>query len=207
MKITKYLVRLLVMFVCMVIMHGCQKDYTERFPEHTSWRIRTAMPTARHNLGFVECNDRLYAIGGYNHNGLNTVEAYDPASDSWQTKKPMPTARGYLVAATVGNKIYAIGGISGKEANNIIYTNVTEEYDPATDTWITRAAFPAPKPANTTIGNQFITGTAMDNKIYIVLGNAGANSSFIYDPANDTWSNAAAPISKFSLRPLFRMQQ
>src|SRR5947207_2658835 len=90
---------------------GCSKDTTTPEPQGKKWENLSSMPTARHDFGFVECNSLLYAIGGYNADGLNKVEVYDPATDHWTTKAPMPTARAYLVVATVNGKIYAIGGL------------------------------------------------------------------------------------------------
>jgi len=132
-------------FLCALsLLFSCKKeDVTTPVPVK-EWHSVAPMPTSRYNFGLVECNGFLYAVGGYNTDGLHNVEAYDPSTNSWQPKAKMPTARGYLVVATVSNKIYAIGGISGSNLNDITYENVTEEYDPATNKWTKKAPFPAP---------------------------------------------------------------
>ena len=56
------------------------------------------------------------------------------AGNSWTTKESMPTARGGLGVAVVNDQIYAIGG-----SNNDTQLGVTEEYNPVTDTWTTKA--------------------------------------------------------------------
>src|SRR5207249_2121084 len=87
-------------------------------PASNSWSTLAPMPTARVFLAAVAGADgRIYAIGGFNYFGLNngvdavalnTVEAYNPASNSWSTLAPMPTARGYLAAvAGADGRIYA----------------------------------------------------------------------------------------------------
>ena len=169
------------------------------------WKQLAPMPTAKEHFGFVEVGGLFYAIGGYNANGLNTVEVYDPSGNSWQTKAPMPTARGYLVVAAVSGEIYAIGGLTGGDLNNITYTNVTEEYDPASNQWTEKAPFPISGAVNTVVGNQFITGTTLNGKIYVAAGAAGQDlPMFIYDPVADSWqTDSANSISKFSNQPYF----
>ena len=167
-----------------------------------TWKTLSPMPTARHHFGFVENNGLFYAIGGYDASGLNTVEVYDPVNASWQTKAPMPTARGYMAVAVVANKIYAIGGFTGSDVNNITYTNVTEVYDPATDQWTEKSAFPIDRAYNGVIGNQFITGTAINGKIYVAAG--PEEPTYIYDPVADSWfADTALGIGKFSFEPYF----
>jgi N-acetylneuraminic acid mutarotase len=169
------------------------------------WTMLAPMPTARHHFGFVENNGLFYAIGGYNANGLNTVEVYDPSANSWQTKAPMPTARGYLVVAAVAGKIYAIGGLTGADLNNVTYTGATEEYDPASNTWTQKAPFPICAAVNSVLGNQFITGTAINGKIYVAAGSAGTDQPmFIYDPVTDLWqTDSVKGVGKFNLQPYF----
>ncbi|TRO45881.1 galactose oxidase, partial [Candidatus Bathyarchaeota archaeon] len=57
--------------------------------------------------------------------------------NSWTTKKSMSTARGGLGVAVVNGKIYAIGG-----SNNDAQLAVNEEYNPATDSWISKSPMP-----------------------------------------------------------------
>ena len=191
---------LVAVFMFSLFVTNCNKENEEE-----SWKSLSPMPTARHHLGLVEHNGLLYAIGGYNANGSNKVEVYNPANDTWEVKANMPTARGYLVVAAVNGKIYAIGGVTGGDLNNITYTNVTEEYDPALNTWTMKAPFPnTTLPPNSVLGNQFITGAAINGKIYVAVGSSGRNGpTYIYDPATNTWSNSGTSISRFNLEPYF----
>ncbi len=199
----KQLFTILAFSVLLLLANGCKKDSSGI--SGNVWKTLSPMPTARYNFGFVEYGGLLYAIGGYNANGLNVVEVYDPSNDSWQTKSAMPTARGWLVVAALSGKIYAIGGITGPDLNNITYTNVTEEYDPATDKWTEKSPFPISGTVNTVIGNQFITGSAVNGKIYVVAGSSGVTQpTFIYDPVMDAWkTDTGIAIGKFNLQPYF----
>jgi len=187
-------------FIVLLLITSCKKEN-----QGEPWKSLSAMPTARHHLGFVEHNGLLYAIGGYNANGSNKVEVYNPANDSWQVKANMPTGRGYLVVAAVNGKIYAIGGVTGGDLNNITYTNVTEEYDPSLDRWTVKAPFPnTTLPPNSVLGNQFITGATINGKIYVAVGSSGRNGpTYVYDPALNSWSSSGTSISRFNLEPYF----
>ncbi len=181
-----------------ILLLGCSDE--ESGP---MWRALKPMPTARHSFGMVDYNGQLYAIGGYNATGVKTVEAYDPATDTWTTKASMPTGRGYLVVAKANGKIYAIGGITGGNLDNISYLYTNEEYDPVTDEWTSKTPLPlAVLAPNSVLGNQFISGTTINNKIYIAGGSAGADiPTFVYDPVTNEWSQDGAPLSKFNLQP------
>jgi hypothetical protein len=120
----------------------------------------------------------------------------DVAEDTWSAKAPMQEARGRLGVAAVNGKIYAIGGsalfiggpMPGAYRHDIgSEINTTEEYDPATDTWIYKTPIPTPR-ANFGIA-------VHGGKIYCIGGSpyyneTGANE--VYDPATDTWETKAS---------------
>lgn len=54
----------------------------------------------------------------------------------WRTRASMPTPRLEAGAAVINGKVYVVGGFSGSALTT------TEAYDPATDTWTTRADMP-----------------------------------------------------------------
>jgi N-acetylneuraminic acid mutarotase len=92
----------------------------------------------------------------------------------------MPTARYGFGIAVVAGKIYAIGGQSDGSP-----VNTNEEYDPATNTWATKADMPTPR-----------VGPAMavwQDKIYVMSGQESIYSSNqaneVYDPISNSWSN------------------
>jgi len=114
---------------------------------------------------------------------LNGSKSYDPDNTAgWFTMAPMPTARRGAAVATVGGKIYAIGGQIREEAP-WISLNVTEEYDPRTNTWRERAPMPTAR--------GLMMAGVIDGKIYVVGGaveyEAPLDVNEVYDPVTDTW--------------------
>jgi N-acetylneuraminic acid mutarotase len=161
-----------------------------------TWVSKAPMHQARAGLGVVAVNGKIYAIGGSNASGwapsvppstvygdrdlggfVGTNEEYDPESDTWTYKASMSTPRMALATVAYQNKIYCIGGRSVAGDANGGYTAVNEVYDPATDTWETKA--PMPSAMGWLIAN--VVGT----KIY-VMNHSGIN--YVYDPATNLWS-------------------
>jgi formylglycine-generating enzyme required for sulfatase activity len=94
----------------------------------------------------------------------------------------MSVARGALTCVAVNGKIYAIGG----NADTGTDTNLVEEYDPANNTWTTKASMPT--------GRHGLTSAAVNGKIYTIGGQDVAENFYgtpeEYDPATDTWNDA-----------------
>ena len=60
----------------------------------------------------------------------------------------MPTARSGLAATTLDGHVYAMGGtyaIAQIFGIGAVGVDAVEAYDPATDTWATRASLPIPR--------------------------------------------------------------
>jgi hypothetical protein len=111
-------------------------------PVTDTWATKTSMPTPRGGLGLAAINGILYAVGGADNSGASaTVEAYDPVTDTWTTKPSMPTARGGLGVAAINGILYAVGGAAGACASGGELATV-EAYNPASDTWGTKASMP-----------------------------------------------------------------
>jgi N-acetylneuraminic acid mutarotase len=108
-----------------------------------------------------------FSIGTIPFSGVEKVNATE--EDSWTTLAPLPTPFYKTIgAAAVDGKIYFIGG------------NITEQYDPETNTWTSIAPLP--------IYNGWATVVACQNKIYVIGGNA-EDPTQVYDPATETWEN------------------
>ncbi|MEW5759422.1 MAG: CARDB domain-containing protein [Candidatus Thermoplasmatota archaeon] len=149
------------------------------------WSNLSSMPTARSQLGLATLGGKIYAIGGFKENLLNTVEIYSPTSDSWVGGPPLPEPRYAFKAVTVNNKIYAFLGCNGTGV-----ANKTLEYDPSTGKWAPKKPMPT---------ERYRYGIAVVNdKIYVIGGDdiAGWSGGFyppsavveVYDPANDSWT-------------------
>ena len=153
------------------------------------WITKEPMNEARSRLGVVVVNGKIYAIGGSTESGLmpningfvGTNEEYDPATDTWTFKKPMPTPRAGFAITVYQNKIYCIGGAIGfSNSTGKIFTRAHEVYDPATDTWETKASMPTAR--------WQMQANVVDGKIY-VIDFSGTNH--VYDPATDSWTTKA----------------
>jgi N-acetylneuraminic acid mutarotase len=172
---------------------------TPTAPPDLLWTTPTFMPTPRTEPGIAVVNGTIYVIGGYSGSTLSTVESYNPVSATWIPKADMPTARRSPVVAAVNNKIYAIGGMNYSNPNHVTYSFDTDEYDPATDTWTSKASIPDENPVNSVLGNRFIGGAATNGKVYVVVFTPGQNFTYEYDPASDTWINKSPiPIGGLS---------
>jgi len=102
----------------------------------------------------------------------------------------MPTARGYLSTSVVNGILYAVGG--GNESGVL---GTVEAYDPASDTWSTKASIPTAR---------YEFGTSVVNGVIYAVG--GHNTAGLlgtveaYDPASDTWSTKASmPTVRYGL--------
>ena len=166
------------------------------------WKALAPMPTGARAASAAVANGKIYVTGGANslpgvtehgihparHNGLATVEEYDPVANTWKTVRPLLLARNHHVAVGVADKLYVIGGrvgsafISGT-SNNV---DLVEMYDPATDLWMPRTRMPTARSA---------IGAGVYNNQILVAGGAGQDQRFLaafkaveaYDPALNRW--------------------
>ncbi|CAN0476450.1 unnamed protein product, partial [Phaeothamnion confervicola] len=75
-----------------------------------TWVEVAPLGTARSVCGVAICGGRLYACGGYDgERALDTVEAFDPASDAWTRLAPMAQRRCSCVCAELNGDVYAVG--------------------------------------------------------------------------------------------------
>lgn len=159
-------------------------------PSTDQWTFRANMPTGRSSPAAVRAFDgKIYVIGGaLDPDGYATgiVEVYDPSTDAWSTRASMPTPRwdpGIVMAPN--GKIYVIGGATASPGTAFGASNAVEEYDPAADTWATKAVMP-------TARYNAPAALGANGKIYVIGGGpAGAPPSSIveeYDPQTDTWT-------------------
>ncbi len=150
-------------------------------PATDNWMTKAPMPIPQQNFAIAVYEGKIYCLGGEGNETANQV--YDPANDTWQIKSSLPTGRYSLEAHTIDDEIYVIGGV--RELGHglgIEDLNVTEAYNPSTDTWTTKS--PKPNPMG-------YVSAIVDDRIYLI----SAEVTQIYDPQTDTWSTGAPPKS------------
>lgn len=156
----------------------------------TSWTLKAPPPTERYVPVATAVGGKLYLIGGRReregYTEVQTVEAFDPATNTWTTKAPMPTARDEVALAVMDGIIYAVGGHSNRSG----WLATVEAYDPATDTWTTRAPMPTPR-AGLVVG--VANGTLLAVGGYSYPSELATRPTVFatveaYDPVANTWS-------------------
>ncbi len=153
--------------------------------------VSQEMPTKRYALGLAAVNNKLYAIGGTDDNGtcLAVVEEFDPSTGIWKSRNPMSNPRSNFGIAVVGNLIYVLGGFNDQTGQ---YINTVEQYNPATNQWISMSAkMPTPRSG--------IASAVVDGKIYTIGGYGYKDQSDVilgntevYDTTLNTWSTKAS---------------
>ncbi len=153
------------------------------------WSQKSTMPTPRFGHTASVVDGKIYVIGGGGPNGemITAVDMYDPATDSWTKKADMPTGRKWFSTSVLDGKIYAIGGNSGSDWGGEPVATV-EMYDPATDTWTTKADLLAARGDLATV--------VVDGKIYAIGGYIQKDDGEVvisgrvevYNPVTDSWS-------------------
>ena len=107
--------------------------------------------------------------------GYSLYEKAEPKDLVWEEKAPVSVARyAYDGVEVLGGKIYFVGGKDGSGAKNI-----TDRYDPATNTWETLA--------NISAAREGVACAVLNGKLY-AIGGTGLSSVEVFDPSNDSWS-------------------
>lgn len=165
------------------------------------WQKRAPLPTWQPGSAAASVEGKIYVMGGQRRSNtddpVDTVQEYSPTANKWNVRTPMPTPRYWLATAVVNGKVYAIGGskypgtwIDGPQPVQAL--NVVEEYNPATDTWITRPNMPNKRMRH--------SAAAVNGKIYVIGGVLNNNpgpwvaTGLVeeFDPATDSWQEKSS---------------
>jgi N-acetylneuraminic acid mutarotase len=118
-----------------------------------------------------------------------------PGSGTWTTAAPMPTARTMSAAGVINGLLYVVGGSDA--AGSSTSKRANEAYDPATNTWATKAPDPIANGAGS--GVAFAGAGVIAGKLYVVGGCVFAdcipgntNVLEIYDPVANAWTTGAS---------------
>jgi hypothetical protein len=154
-------------------------DPAQTFPPESEARRVTELadmpkPTAEGVTGVI--GGKLYVLPGLVDENLEQkpirrLYRYDPATNKWGARRSAPHFHRLAAAGVIGGKFYVAGGLGSTDL---------DVYDPATDSWKTRAPIPTPGAA---------IGTALEGKLYVLVG----TKAYVYNPGTNKWSAIAAP--------------
>jgi len=154
-------------------------------PMTVGWTRRTPMPTARGAGATAVVGDRIYVAGGRPPRGADFA-VYDARANTWTTLPNLPTQRNHLAAAAIGGKVYVVGGRfeGGFQSPQ---TDAVEVFDPAANTWATRARLPIPRGG--------VNGLEAMGCLHVFGGEGNNNAPSgvypdhdVYNPLTNTWT-------------------
>ncbi|HSF54181.1 MAG TPA: kelch repeat-containing protein, partial [Algoriphagus sp.] len=143
-------------FICVLLLLSVQTIAQE------SWTIiqPKTEATPRHENSFVECDGKLYVLGG---RGERPVEEYDPKTNSWTKLADAPMEISHFQAVSYKNEIWVVGALTGGYPHETPIPNILI-FNPKTKTWRDGPALPANR----------VRGSAgvfvRNDKIYMVCG-------------------------------------
>ena len=147
------------------IIGGCEYDYDGRWNIINTVEVydsiskeqvfaRIKMNEARRGHKVIVYKDKLFVFGGLsqNHDLLNTVEMFSPATKKFVMMAPMKTARRNFACCRVGNFVYVISG-----STHGVKTNSVEIYNLDSNTWTDGVDLP--------VSGQPLYACAVNNKL------------------------------------------
>jgi len=152
-------------------------------PATDTWTTKHAMPTARCRMGTVVLDGKIFAMGGRTKNEeTDALEVYDPVTDKWSIKNRLPRKLFGVNAKVVGGRLFMLRGAS-LATGQWEYHFDFQEYDRATDSWSTRAAW--------TFEREPVDTIVVNERFFVVGGGAFTDSDVHslkeYDVAADRW--------------------
>jgi N-acetylneuraminic acid mutarotase len=160
----------------------------------TEVAVSDPLPQPRLGAAVAAHGGKLYVMGGSDDTlqPTSTVYEYDPqrpVGSRWAVRAPMPTARIYLGGATVDGLIYAAGGYTISNPD----LAVVEAYNPATNSWSTRAPMLSPR------GGLALVGVSSGEPgcggyLYALGGGWNVQTDTVerYDPAANRWESISS---------------
>lgn len=169
-------------------------DVEEYDPVSDSWTVVNEFPGVRYSMHAAALDGSIYLVGGIEGMGyVSSVIAYTPNRAYRRVPEscpkvrvegtaPMPTGRLGMSVGVINDVVYVVGGYN----RQLGYVNNNEAFDPASNTWTTKA--PMRTPRETRGSNSAV----IDGRLYVVGGNASGHctdANEAYDPKNDKWSS------------------
>ena len=164
-------------------------------PVTNAWTRKRDMPAIVGYGAQGVISGRLYVYSpGLMYGTTRALYRYNPTTDIWvKLAPPPPYTSGELPASgVIGGKFYVAGG---EDYDYMAIPNLNV-YDPATNTWKSRASMPVPLEAP--------AGAAIDGKLYVAGGQAPVSPYIsrrllVYDPLANQWTTEASmPTARYA---------
>lgn len=169
-----------------------------------SWTTKAPYPSAVAYNDAAAVNGILYSVGGSNFGlAYSNLRSYNPATDAWAELAPLPpdptfpwgdTGRYQGAAGALGGKFYLAGGWHHFPP---LPTNALQAYDPATNSWSTRASMPHLSGCG--------AAASLNGKLYVYSpcnGYSGYPNLFdVYDPLTNSWTSLPGPPHEHAAIP------
>ncbi|WP_440056903.1 Kelch repeat-containing protein (plasmid) [Pseudoalteromonas sp. T1lg65] len=168
-------------------------------PIQNSWSKGADLPEARHHLGLVTCQNKLYGIGGFYADRQNpwqvraNVYRSNEQLTAWHEVEALPIAQAESVYGCINDTIHVIGGRTLNTQNQLTDTSAHWVYDKGR--WYQGAPLD--------IARNSAASVVHNGLLYIVGGrqfsqhNQNLTTLQCYDPKEDRWRNLA-PMPKAS---------
>ncbi|MCT2583842.1 Kelch repeat-containing protein [Actinophytocola gossypii] len=164
------------------------------------WTRGADLPVARAEGVSESVDGRIFYLGGripahpdartFNeHVDTTRTDVLDPATGTWTAGAAAPTARNSAASAVIDGEIYVVGGrqfsLNPDGTARQVNVPTLEVYDPATDTWETRAPMPEARGG--------LAATTYRGKLYVFGGEQWVpeqrvfDDAWVYDPRTDEW--------------------
>jgi len=155
---------------------------TKRSVIDTDWML----PTTVTNAGAAAIGTKIYVVGGHNWDTLevyDTLQIFDTSTETWTYGAKVPRKILQPAVVAYGGKVYVFGGMD----EYYVPLNTTYVYNPATNTWQTKA----PLPTATAYAAVSLRGTT----VIMVMGGFttryyGSEQKVVqeYNPSTNTWT-------------------
>jgi N-acetylneuraminic acid mutarotase len=154
-------------------------------PATNTWARKANMPEATGHGAQGAINGILYV---YAHAiRSNRFWRYNPATDKWTSASRPTSGHAGGAAGVIGGKFYLASGEDLSLGQSVLTTGVLEVYNPATNTWTTKAPMPNPR--------SFVASAVLGQKLYVAggepWGGSPVGSLNVYDPATNSWATRA----------------
>jgi N-acetylneuraminic acid mutarotase len=174
------------------------------FPLYAAqWESVSPLNSARDQFTGGAINGKIFVFGGNRYpdgSNLKSTEMFDPSNNTWSYRSDNEHNSGWgveeLSGAVYNGKLYVFGAWGGGNPYGVF--DFVEEYNPITDTWISKAAKPttvAGAPAALYRGEIFLFGGGFSTE-------SGPQTYYdvveAYNPLTDTWRYVTKMPSKIT---------